>query len=70
MIGSQDLILGAIIVIVLFGAKKLPELAGALGKAMKEFKKGVSGAADEEGPPKAEGRAERPPERIDGRGGG
>ncbi len=47
MIGSQDLILGAIIVIVLFGAKKLPELAGALGKSMKEFKKGITGAADE-----------------------
>ncbi|MBI3626401.1 MAG: twin-arginine translocase TatA/TatE family subunit [Candidatus Rokubacteria bacterium] len=47
MIGNQDLILGAIIVIVLFGAKKLPELAGALGKSMKEFKKGATeGAAD------------------------
>lgn len=47
MIGNQDLILGAIIVIVLFGAKKLPELAGALGKSMREFKKGVTeGAAD------------------------
>lgn len=47
MIGNQDLILGAIIVIVLFGAKKLPELAAALGKSMKEFKKGVTeGAAD------------------------
>ena len=39
MIGNQDLILGAIIVIVLFGAKKLPELASALGKSMKEFKR-------------------------------
>ncbi len=54
MIGSQDLILGAIIVIVLFGAKKLPELAGALGKSMKEFKKGVSGMAQDEGPATAE----------------
>lgn len=42
MIGNQDLILGAIIVIVLFGAKKLPELASALGKSMKEFKKGLT----------------------------
>ncbi len=50
MIGSQDLILGAIIVIVLFGAKKLPELAGALGKSMKEFKKGVTEGAAENAP--------------------
>ena len=42
MIGNQDLILGAIIVIVLFGAPKLPELASALGKSMKEFKKGLT----------------------------
>jgi TatA/E family protein of Tat protein translocase len=35
--------LGAIIVVVLFGAKKLPELASALGKPMKEFKNGIAG---------------------------
>jgi len=49
MIGTQDLILGALIVIVLFGAKRLPELMGALGKSMKEFKKGVSGDGEQEG---------------------
>lgn len=54
MIGNQDLILGAIIVIVLFGAKKLPELASALGKSMKEFKKGVAGVADEGNQAKSE----------------
>lgn len=53
MIGNQDLILGAIIVIVLFGAKKLPELASSLGKSMKEFKKGISGEAEEDKPAKA-----------------
>ena len=44
MIGSQDLVVGLVIVLVLFGAKKLPELAGSIGKSMKEFKKGVSEA--------------------------
>jgi sec-independent protein translocase protein TatA len=48
MIGSQDLVVGLVIVLVLFGAKKLPELAGSLGKSMKEFKKGVSEATEEE----------------------
>jgi len=30
MIGSQDLLVGLVIVLVLFGAKKLPELAASL----------------------------------------
>src|SRR6266849_2562907 len=50
MIGSQDLLVGLAIVLVLFGAKKLPELAASLGKSMKEFKKGVSEAGEEEPP--------------------
>ena len=50
MIGSQDLLVGLAIVLLLFGAKKLPELAAALGKSMKEFKKGVSEAGEEEPP--------------------
>ncbi len=54
MIGTQDLILGALIVIVLFGAKRLPELMGALGKSMKEFKRGIEGGAAEGGQSKPE----------------
>jgi sec-independent protein translocase protein TatA len=54
MIGSQDLIVGLVVVLVLFGAKKLPELAGSIGKSLKEFKKGVSDAP-EEAPAKAVG---------------
>ncbi len=50
MLGSQDLIVGLVIVLVLFGAKKLPELAGSLGKSMKEFKKGVSEAGEDDAP--------------------
>lgn len=65
MIGSQDLVVGLVIVLVLFGAKKLPELAGSIGKSMKEFKKGVSEAGEEEqvrpaGPPTATSTAPRP----------
>jgi sec-independent protein translocase protein TatA len=50
MIGSQDLLVGLAIVLLLFGAKKLPELAASLGKSMKEFKKGVSETGEEEPP--------------------
>jgi sec-independent protein translocase protein TatA len=48
MIGSQDLMVGLVIALFFFGAKKLPELAGSVGKSMKEFKKGLSSDADED----------------------
>ncbi|OQX96748.1 Sec-independent protein translocase TatA [candidate division KSB1 bacterium 4572_119] len=38
-LGVQELMIIFLIIIVLFGAKKLPELAGGLGKGIKEFKK-------------------------------
>jgi len=38
--GPQEIILIFIIVILLFGANKIPELARSLGKATGEFKKG------------------------------
>ncbi len=44
MIGSfgwQELMLILLIVLLLFGAKKLPEVARSVGKALGEFKKGA-----------------------------
>jgi sec-independent protein translocase protein TatA len=38
MLGTQDLILILIVAIVIFGPKKLPEIAKGLGRAMREFK--------------------------------
>jgi sec-independent protein translocase protein TatA len=43
MVSYQDLLVGLVLVLFFFGAKRLPELAGSLGKSMKEFKKAVSG---------------------------
>ncbi len=37
--GGQELLIILAIVIILFGAKKIPELASGLGKGIKEFKK-------------------------------
>ena len=39
-IGWQEILLFLVILLLLFGAKKLPELARALGKSLSEFKKG------------------------------
>lgn len=41
-LGMTELIIILAIVLILFGAKRLPELAGGIGKAIKSFKKGVS----------------------------
>jgi sec-independent protein translocase protein TatA len=46
-LGYQELMVILIIVLLLFGAQKLPELARGLGKSMSEFKKGQQ-EADEE----------------------
>ena len=38
-LGGQELIIILIIVVLLFGAKRIPELAKGLGSGIKEFKK-------------------------------
>ncbi len=42
-IGTTELFIVLGIVIVIFGARRLPELGSGLGKAIKNFKAGVSG---------------------------
>ena len=41
-LGMQELIIVMIIVVVLFGATRLPELGKGIGQAIRNFKKGVS----------------------------
>jgi sec-independent protein translocase protein TatA len=52
MIGTQDLILIGIIVVVLFGATKLPQLGSGIGQAIRNFKKGISEADEIDVTPK------------------
>ncbi|MCX5707641.1 MAG: twin-arginine translocase TatA/TatE family subunit [Candidatus Omnitrophica bacterium] len=42
-IGMPELIVILLIVVLLFGAAKLPQLARSLGEGIKEFKKAISG---------------------------
>jgi len=47
VIGGWEMVLILVVVLVLFGAKKLPELAKGLGQGIKEFKKATRDVQDE-----------------------
>jgi sec-independent protein translocase protein TatA len=40
-IGMPELIIGLVVILLLFGAKRVPELARGLGSGVREFKKGT-----------------------------
>jgi len=42
-IGVQELMIILVVGLVLFGPSKLPQLGSGLGKAIRDFKKGISG---------------------------
>lgn len=46
-LGATEIILIILVILLLFGARKIPELAQGLGKGMKEFKKAVRDVEDE-----------------------
>ena len=47
-LGYQELLVILVIVLIFFGANKLPDLARSLGSSMKEFKKGVQESSKDE----------------------
>jgi len=62
-LGGEDIILIAIVVLLLFGGKKIPELMSSLGKGVKNFKDGMDGIGNEiKNPKKSEPAKE--PEKI------
>ena len=46
-LGTGEIIIIAIIVLLLFGNKKIPELMKGIGKGVKNFKDGVKGLEDD-----------------------
>ena len=45
-LGTWEIILIVLVVVLLFGGKKIPELMKGLGKGVKSFKDGVNGIDD------------------------
>jgi sec-independent protein translocase protein TatA len=68
-LGMWEIIAILAVVVILFGAKKIPELAKGLGQGIKEFKKASNEATDEihrainEPPPRATSSGPQAPER-------
>jgi sec-independent protein translocase protein TatA len=46
-LGGPELIIVLLIFVLLFGAKKLPELGGSIGKGIKNFKRGIEEANED-----------------------
>jgi sec-independent protein translocase protein TatA len=49
-LGPMKLILILVIILVLFGAKKIPDIAKSIGQGIKEFKNGIKDSSDDEKP--------------------
>ena len=53
-IGFQEIIIIALIVLLFFGGKKIPELMKGLGKGVRSFKDGMNGKDDSQQEKEAE----------------
>ena len=46
-LGFPELMIIMVVILLLFGAKRIPEIAGSMGKGIKEFKKNINDATRE-----------------------
>jgi len=64
-IGFGEILLIALVFLVLFGAKKIPEIGQGLGKGIREFKKSLSDTQDAINAPMMDDRAPGPQRLMD-----
>jgi len=70
-IGWQEILIVLLIILLLFGGKKLPELARGIGKGLREFKKGIHNVEEDiesAVDPSAESKEDSPPSRPEQEG--
>ena len=60
-LGFMEILLILVVVLLLFGAKRLPEIGASMGKGIREFKKSISDVDRELREPPRETRSERLP---------
>jgi sec-independent protein translocase protein TatA len=60
-LGGTELVIALVMILLIFGAKRLPDLGNSLGIGVKELRKEAAGLGDEE-------KAERGPRNTDGKG--
>lgn len=63
-IGLPEMLVIGGVIILLFGAKRIPEVARSLGRGVTEFKKGISGEDPEKLPPAGGASPPPPPPRT------
>ena len=63
--GGWEIVLILAVVLILFGAKKLPELAKGLGQGIKEFKKATTDVQNEINSAMDDNRYTPPPRRLE-----
>ena len=64
-IGPLEIVIVLIIVLIVFGPKRLPEMGRSLGQGMREFKNSITGNDEDDEPREIERakRESRPPQR-------
>ena len=67
MLGTWEIILIVLVILLIFGGKKIPELMKGLGKGVKSFKDGVNGKGDDE-PKEDEVVPDETGKTLDGKG--
>ena len=58
-LGLREILIIVFIIVLLFGAKRIPELARGMGRGVKEFKDGMRGDVNDEG--KNQGSSDKKP---------
>ncbi|SFF92840.1 twin-arginine translocase TatA/TatE family subunit [Prevotella sp. KH2C16] len=64
-IGAPEILLLALVILLFFGGKKIPELMKGLGKGVKSFKDGVNGLENDLNPDKKEEQTKQEEEKKD-----
>ncbi len=62
-IGAPEILLLALVILLFFGGKKIPELMKGLGKGVKSFKDGMNGLENDLNPDKKEEQTKQEEEK-------